>query len=91
VIRSGSQYINNENSPGVNNKYFYKRLKLEFPDLTSAGDQAWCLEYMGECIVTEPYTQSSGEIEYPNLVTTLSCLNIENNSTERLLSINNLA
>jgi hypothetical protein len=42
----------------------YKRLHLVFLPLSGAGDQAWCTEYMGNCLATELEPQCSGEKLY---------------------------
>jgi hypothetical protein len=40
---------------------FYKRLQLDYFDLSSAEDQAQCPEHMGDCLATEPHPNSSAE------------------------------
>jgi hypothetical protein len=63
---------------------FYKRFQLVYLNLSRAGDQAWCPDYMGKCLTTEPHPQSSLEKEPLNLASILSCLNIETIRTEIL-------
>jgi hypothetical protein len=46
--------------------------------VSSTGDQAQCHEHVGKCWVNEPYHQCR------NSTSTLSCMNLENLSTERL-------
>jgi hypothetical protein len=73
--------------PEANKWPFYKRLQLVFLNLNNTGDQTWCPEHKGECLATELNHKPSGEKNHINPVSTLSCLNIENISTERLQMI----
>jgi hypothetical protein len=84
---SSSQYtkgsLYSDSSPEAENWHFYET-SASLPWSEQCWDQGWYIKHVGEYWLLSHSPQPSGEKSHQDLATTLSCLNIENISIERL-------